>query len=214
MGEVHGHSAPPCAEVTYRSADASDVQRIVSLLTETFAEDPWARCLFPDPGRRRVLLPAYFAVTVQDLLTRGDSYLNLERTGVRLFVPAASPRPSPPQAQRLRQSLRAATQEYAETHVLPLFDFLDQLHPRDTPHYFLVYAAVDRAHQGRGIGSGLLRPILRRCDQERVGAYAECTTAGSRRLLQRHGFLSLPEVTLPDGTRIHPVWRDPRPWAP
>ncbi|MFI0240192.1 hypothetical protein ACH4RC_26725, partial [Streptomyces sp. NPDC016845] len=52
--------------------------------------------------------------------------------------------------------------------------------------------------------------ILRRCDQEGVAAYGECTTLGSRRLFERCGFRPLPEVVLPDGTRIHPVWRDPR----
>ncbi|MFI0243126.1 hypothetical protein ACH4RC_42165, partial [Streptomyces sp. NPDC016845] len=52
--------------------------------------------------------------------------------------------------------------------------------------------------------------ILRRCDQEGVAAYGECTTLGSRRLFERCGFRPLPEVVLPDGTRIHPVWRAPR----
>ncbi|MFI0240558.1 hypothetical protein ACH4RC_28625, partial [Streptomyces sp. NPDC016845] len=74
MGEYEG-AAEPCAEVDFRSADASDVPRVVSLLSEAFAEDPWAECLFPDPVRRRDLLPAYFEVTVQDLLTRGEIYL-------------------------------------------------------------------------------------------------------------------------------------------
>ncbi|MGH2969837.1 MAG: GNAT family N-acetyltransferase, partial [Solirubrobacteraceae bacterium] len=78
-------------------------------------------------------------------------------------------------------------------------------------HWYLDYIAVEPAGQGRGIGSALLRPMLERCDAERMPAYLNASTARSRDLYARHGFEVRSEFRLPFGGP--PLWRMWRPRA-
>ena len=55
---------------------------------------------------------------------------------------------------------------------LGVLSTLEKAHPTE-PHYYLEFLGTDPAHQGRGIGSTLLQPVLDRCDDEGVGAYLE-----------------------------------------
>ncbi|RBL82809.1 GNAT family N-acetyltransferase, partial [Streptomyces cavourensis] len=65
--------------------------------------------------------------------------------------------------------------------------------------------------QGEGIGAGLIRAELDRCDRDGVPAYLEASSARSRTLYERLGFHFLgTAVDLPDGPRMWPMWRDPQ----
>jgi ribosomal protein S18 acetylase RimI-like enzyme len=89
------------------------------------------------------------------------------------------------------------------------FEFQDKLHPHE-PHYYLSIVAVAPEHQGRGIGSALIRPILERCDRDGVPAYLEATTERNRALYERHGFRVSEEVRWPDdGPPLWLMWREP-----
>ena len=70
---------------------------------------------------------------------------------------------------------------------------------------------VADAHQGRGIGSALLRTATDRCDAAGEAAYLEATNLNNRRLYERHGFVVTAELVLPDGgPSVWAMWRDPR----
>lgn len=78
------------------------------------------------------------------------------------------------------------------------------------PNYYLSVLGVDPARQGQGIGSALMRPILDRCDQERLPASLATNLERNLRLYGRHGFRVVDEVNIPR-TEI-PTWlmrRDP-----
>jgi hypothetical protein len=55
----------------------------------------------------------------------------------------------------------------------------------------------------------VLRPILERLDAEGAPAYLEATSAQSRPLYERHGFVATRSLTLPDGPTLTAMWRDP-----
>jgi ribosomal protein S18 acetylase RimI-like enzyme len=78
------------------------------------------------------------------------------------------------------------------------------------PNYYLSVIGVDPARQGHGVGSALMRPILERCDQERVPASLATNLERNVRLYERHGFRVVDEVAIPRTTI--PTWfmrRDP-----
>jgi GNAT superfamily N-acetyltransferase len=81
---------------------------------------------------------------------------------------------------------------------------LEARHPREL-HYYLPFIGVDPVWQGRGIGGALLAPILRRCDEERMPAFLEASTARNRVLYERHGFAVTEEFKL--GDSAPPQWR-------
>jgi ribosomal protein S18 acetylase RimI-like enzyme len=85
---------------------------------------------------------------------------------------------------------------------------VERHHPKQA-HYYLSVLGVDPPAQGRGLGSKLLVPMLRRCDEEAVGAYLETGTERNVRFYSRHGFRVTGKVDLPKGPPMWLMWRDP-----
>lgn len=83
-------------------------------------------------------------------------------------------------------------------------------HPAE-PHYYLFAIGVQRTHQGQGLGSILMQPMLDRCDDEGVGAYLENSNPRNEAFYVRHGFESLAPLPVPPGCPpLTPMWRRPR----
>jgi ribosomal protein S18 acetylase RimI-like enzyme len=71
---------------------------------------------------------------------------------------------------------------------------------------------VSPERQGEGLGSALIGSVLDRCDREGLAAYLEASNDRSRALYERLGFVVTGgSLDLPDGPRMWPMWRDPRP---
>jgi GNAT superfamily N-acetyltransferase len=70
---------------------------------------------------------------------------------------------------------------------------------------------TDTAHQGKGIGSSLLAPILATCDEEGLPAYLESSKESNIPFYNRHGFEVSGEVKAKDGPTLWPMYREPRP---
>ena len=87
---------------------------------------------------------------------------------------------------------------------------IERQHPR-TPHWYLAVLGTDPIHQGKGIASALLAPILERCDREGIGAYLESSKESNIAFYRRHRFEVTGEIALPGGPKVWPMWRDPRP---
>ncbi len=87
---------------------------------------------------------------------------------------------------------------------------IERQHPR-TPHWYLAVLGTDPIHQGKGIGSALLAPILDRCDREGIGAYLESSKQSNIAFYRRHRFEVTGEIVLPGGPPVWPMWRDPGP---
>jgi GNAT superfamily N-acetyltransferase len=85
---------------------------------------------------------------------------------------------------------------------------VEKRHPKE-PHYYLSILGVDPSRQGEGVGTALLQPMLRRCDEEGVGAYLETGTERNVRFYSRQGFRVTEEVPLPKGPSMWLMWRDP-----
>ena len=75
---------------------------------------------------------------------------------------------------------------------------------------YLSIIGTDPAAQGRGVGSALLEPVLRQCDEDGIPAYLESSKERNVAYYARHGFRVRDELTLPRGPRMWLMWREPR----
>jgi GNAT superfamily N-acetyltransferase len=77
-------------------------------------------------------------------------------------------------------------------------------HPAE-PHYYLPVVGVEPERRGRGLGTVLMRPVLERCDDEKLPAYLEATSPRNRALYERHGFEVTEQFSV--GPGLPPAWR-------
>ena len=86
-----------------------------------------------------------------------------------------------------------------------------EAHHRPLPeHWYLLYLGVEPRHQGAGVGSALMRPVLAECDRTGTPAYLEATCERNQTLYARHGFVERDPLPLPDGgPTVFPMWREP-----
>jgi GNAT superfamily N-acetyltransferase len=210
-GEARSHPRAHAQEPIH-TAGPADASVVVAVLAEAFQNDPVTAWVFPGAQRRRAVLPSFFHAVVDDVLDHGEIYLTSSGAGVMLFIPPDTPAITPAQRDAHQRRLRACTGEFAERAVL-ISRLLEERHPRQCAHYYMVFGAVRPARRGRGIFGEILRSILDRADVEAVGTYGECSTPHSLRLMLRHGFRDLAPLPLPEGPSLYPVWRDPLPRA-
>ena len=186
----------------------SDTAEIVETLVEALCDDPVTAWVFPGPDRPTVL-PGFFRTVVEELFKYGEIYLTEDGTGALLSMPPGAPPPTPEQRESYARRMRARVGEFADRTVLPIENLLEAAHPRDRDHYYIVFYGVRTSHQGRGVGSKLLRRITDRADFDGAGTYIECSTRRSLNLALRCGFRAERPIGLPGGPELYPAWREP-----
>ncbi len=136
------------------------------------------------------------ALTIQHL-PHGACYTDTDRAGGALW--------DPPGHWKLRfgQILRGSPKMVAAfglnvPRALRVLSTIERQHPR-TPHWYLAVLGTDPIHQGKGIGSALLAPILERCDRDGTGAYLESSKHSNIAFYRRHRFEVTGEIALPGG---------------
>ena len=82
-------------------------------------------------------------------------------------------------------------------------DVARRLHHDYAPmsHWYLAAIGVEPTHQGQGIGSALMRPMLEQADRDGLHCWLDTHQDENVRLYQRHGFEVSERVTLPG----HPI---------
>ena len=186
-------TAPPTAEPA------------IATLVLAFDADPVIRWTFP--GQDRYL--RYFPVLAAQLGGPAFQARSVDRTedgaGAALWVPPDSPQDDEALVSLLVRSVDP------ERHAVA-FAFLEQVgehHPTE-PHWYLPFIGVDPVHQGRGIGSTLLRDGLARADDDGLPCYLEASSPRNRALYERHGFVVIGEIQAGDSPPLWPMRREPQ----
>jgi ribosomal protein S18 acetylase RimI-like enzyme len=198
--------------VDIRKATDADTPQLAESLARAFYDDPVIAWMVPDERRRTRTGPLGFATWLKRIyLPKGEVYTDAGRTGGALWAPPGKWRiPVGLQLRLTPRFLRLFGLGRTPLIVRGL-TALEKNHPDDRPHYYLGILGTDPAHQGKGIGSALMQPVLERCDTEGVGAYLESSKESNVPFYRRHGFEVTGEVHLPDGPPLWPMWRDPQP---
>ncbi len=192
--------------MTSRLIEEHEVGAAAQALARAFHDDPIMEHLVPE--RTHVeRIARFFTVDVTVLRNRGAVYVTPGLEGAALW--AAPGRWKMPMGEIARHAI--ATTRALGTRfprALKALSVIEAHHPEE-PHWYLAVLGTDPVHQGKGIGSALMTPVLERCDAEGVGAYLESSKESNVPYYRRHGFEVTEEIALPHGPTAWGMWRDP-----
>ena len=171
-----------------RAATRADTGPLAASLARAFFDDPVMSFLLPDdPTRRRrsrrILRgrPGHPAPP-----PRGACFTDTDRAGGALWDPPGHWKMGWGQIARGSPKL-VRSFGINVPRALRVLSTIERQHPT-VPHWYLAVLGTDPIHQGKGIGSSLLAPILERCDADGVGAYLESSKESNIAFYGRHGF--------------------------
>lgn len=172
-----------------------------AVLARAFADDPMFRYVLPESGDRARFLSRYGVALARFGRLFGAAHTTSDGQGVAVWaVPGAAMSPVEAMASGLvevtaqlpleaRARLATMTHEFATVR--------ERLAPE--PHWYLMLVGVDPGSQGRGLGSTLLAPVLRRADADGRPCYLETAEERNLEFYRRQGFAVQAEIDLPDG---------------
>ncbi len=191
--------------VTTRTLSNVDVEHVMPLLIDAFANDPGFRYIVPDEADWQRIARRYFALALRQTLRRGHGIVDRDGRAVSLWeAPAATYQPLDQLTQLLRLTLILGRNL---GRALSVQRFTESYRPRRA-HWYLTYIASDPAHRGRGYGSRVLAPMIDYSDRTLEPIYLECSNHDNLGFYLRHGFNIVAEVDLPGG-RVWPMLRNP-----
>jgi GNAT superfamily N-acetyltransferase len=188
-----------------RTATAADAERCLAVLTLAFGSDPPCRWTWPDPHQYLEAFPRFARAFGGSALALGTAHYSEGFSGVALWLP---PGVAPDEAS-LVQLIQDTVADARQEAMFAIFEQMEAFHPREA-HWHLPLIGVDPAHQGKGIGAALLRHVLSVCDNQKVLAYLEATSARNIPLYERHGFEALGRIQVADSPPVVPMVRKPR----
>jgi ribosomal protein S18 acetylase RimI-like enzyme len=197
----------PPAEI--RKATLADQQAIIRILTRAFDGDPVVNWLMREDHKRRAAFAEFFEVCFRKLAyPHGEVVVATDLHAAALWVP-----PGKWKVGFLTQLVMAPRyMRCARGKIIRSFRALNnttKAHPHE-PHYYLLQIGTDPEHQGKGHARRLIEPVLRRCDEEQVGAYLEPSSEKNLSYYQRYGFEVTGEIDMgKGGPPCWSMWRKP-----
>ena len=188
-------------------ADRRDFLPLSQCLARAFYDDPVSIYLFPKIDTRIVSLQKMYLFVLRRFSAHGIVYVESSMKGVAVWQA-----PSPPKLGFFRECASVLPLLWsvrpAMSRLRRVGDVVTKAHIRE-PHWYLAAIGTEPSHQGHGIGSALLAPILRRCDESKLPAYLESSNEANIPFYQRHGFKVLDQLEVPSGPKLWPMLREP-----
>lgn len=200
------------ADVAVVRATVADLDAVARTLGRAFEDDPVMAWLFPDSSTRLAAVTRFLGIAVEQVhLPHGEVITAGGIASVACWDPPG--RWKVPLSTTLRGLRPMASLLGARLpRSLGAFMMIDSHHPR-WPHWYLGILGTDPEHQGRGLGSAVIREVLQRCDRDGLGAYLESSKPENVPYYERFGFRVTEEVRLPSGPPLWLMWRHPEPSA-
>ncbi|CQR61949.1 GNAT family N-acetyltransferase [Streptomyces leeuwenhoekii] len=199
--------------VAIRAAGEDDRELVVRLLDESFQDDPVSAWVFPGADHRRSTHPRLMAAFTDLVLAEGRVDVTEDGAACALWLSVPADDHAGGTDDDGPARLRAAVDPDNERVEL-IGRLTAGIHPAGRAHEYLWMIGVTPGRQGEGLGTALIESVLGRCDRENLPAYLEASSDRSRRLYERLGFARTgPALDLPEGPRMWPMWREPRPPA-
>ena len=198
-------------ETLIRKATLDDVNLLIPCLARAFDDDPMVNWYIRRDDKRADAFDALFRACLCTLsLPHGEVLTTEDCLGGALWYPPGKSKIGFMQMlTSFRTIIRVASLRGLK-RLLDILSTVEKVHPTEK-HYYLQFLGVDPEHQGKGLGSALMHPVLEQCDREGCGAYLENSKEDNLAFYERRGFEVTSEIDL--GQEAPPVWamwRDPK----
>lgn len=195
-----------------RAATAADISDVTEALVRAFHDDPVMSFLFRKDERRRSKTGALFDSEQKRAIGKAKGRVDTSDggppKGAAIWFAPGEWRTG---GTELFGMLPLMVKLGLDTpRALGLLAQMEKIHPKE-PHWYLAVLGTDPDHQGKGVGSALLAPVLTQCDTEGIPAYLESSKERNIPFYRRHGFEVTGEVQAKNGPKLWPMWREPRP---
>ena len=149
-------------------------------------------------------------MTLARFLPHGLCYLDGEARGAAVWLGPDQALKWPINLSTVQLVLRLGGPR-AVLRMLRSASMTERHHPRDRPHYYLFAIGVLPEAQGLGLGSALLRQVLRRCDDEGMPAYLENSREQNLPFYEGHGFRVQQQIRFArSAPPVWLMWREPQ----
>ena len=160
---------------------------------------------FPDEAERERIAPYFFSTSVFYGIRYGEVHaVSQDLEGVAVWIPSSN---YPVTTWRLLRSVPPSEilgfGKNGGVKMKSLGQYIDSVHSRLAPfsHWFLQCIGVDHQFQGRGYASKLLRPMLKRIEEEGLPCYLETLEKQNVRFYEHFGFKVVEDSNVP-GTNL------------
>jgi len=195
-------------ERAVREATEADVPALAEVLAQAFQRDPVHRWLFPSEAECARGSRSFFSVILGEARRTGTVLTTTRLEGAALWVPPRATHA--PVFGGLRFMARMLViLRHRSLRGLRAANAVESQHFAK-PHWYLAVLGTAPEHQGKGVSTAVMDPILRRCDAEGVPAYLESSNIVNIPLYERRGFRVTGEIVLPGGPTVWPMLRQPR----
>lgn len=183
----------------------ADKQLAVDVLSQAFHDDPVMNWICAKPG----FIPRMFELTLPVFLPHGLSHVAGEGKGVATWLGPNEKLQWPFSPGNVWRMLRfvgpAALYRFALSGIKT-----ERYHPRE-PHYYLFAIGALPEMRGQGVGTALIKQVLKRCDEEGMPAYLENSKEQNLAFYQGHGFEVQRQIRFTKGAPpLWLMWRRPR----
>lgn len=191
----------------------ADLPRAAEILTRAFQDDPIVTSLLPDPAQRMRGMHGLYLEVLRYVLRFGEAYTTPQVEGVAGWLPPGRTSLSLRGLIATRFGLARAAltiPAHAWPRSASLLAWVEWRHIRlRRPHWYLWILGVQPESQGKGIGSALIAPVLRRADRSELACYLETETEKNVAFYERHGFHVRAARAFRHGLQVWTMLREP-----
>lgn len=190
-----------------RPATPEDLPTIERALGLAFADDPVWQFVIRKRDRFAQRVGTFLGMVARAHLDDGTVFVTDDGAAAAIWAPPKRWRIEP---QHVLGNLWSVTRAggLGVWRRFPAMAEIERQHPSGA-HWYLAVIGTEPAHQGHGLGSALLAPMLQRCDEEGLGAYLESSKQQNIPYYERHGFRVTGTIQVPKGgPTLWPMWRE------
>lgn len=167
-----------------------------------FSADPFVRWMVPRAEHYCAHAATMFSAFAGKAFVSGSAYVANDGEAVALWLP---PGTESDDDDMIPLMLQIMTPEHLEVVGAVLAE-MDAFHPKE-PCWYLPMIAADPGHQGKGLGSLLMKHATQICDEQGLPAYLESTNERNVSLYERYGFEVVGEIQHGDSPVVRPMVR-------